>query len=237
MSWKDFFYFSKGERRALILLIVIISITLLLLIVKDYYLPGNTASVMSDSIIVVQDTTSILETDNPDQIKPKRLVHKPVSGNNQKYSSKPKFKKSAPTYSQKYPKGTRVDLNSADTTVLKKVPGIGSAFAKRIVKYRELLGGYYSVEQLREVYGIDEEKYQALFPWFCVDTTQLQKRPINLLPFKELIRHPYLNKPQTNTILDLRERKGPLTGWDNLFLLDEFSVTDISRLKPYFSFE
>ena len=60
---------------------------------------------------------------------------------------------------EKYPEGTIVELNGADTTTLKKIPGIGSSFARRITKYRELLGGFHHIEQLAEVYGIDEERY------------------------------------------------------------------------------
>ena len=74
-----------------------------------------------------------------------------------------------------------VELNEADTLTLKKIPGIGSTFARRIVRYRELLGGYYTVEQLAEVYGIDEERYIALYPWFRVDTTRLRPQSINQL--------------------------------------------------------
>ena len=60
--------------------------------------------------------------------------------------------------SNKFPAGTVIELNQADTLTLKKIPGIGSTFARRIVGYRELLGGFYTVHQLAEVYGIDEER-------------------------------------------------------------------------------
>ena len=138
--------------------------------------------------------------------------------------------------SNKFPAGTVIELNQADTLTLKKIPGIGSTFARRIVGYRELLGGFYTVEQLAEVYGIDEERYNALHTWFKVDTTCIQPLRVNQLSFKELLRHPYLNTSQVRQIERLR-RKAPLQSWDDLILLEEFSAIDRQRLRPYLSFE
>ena len=129
-----------------------------------------------------------------------------------------------------------IELNQADTLTLKKIPGIGSTFARRIVGYRELLGGFYTVEQLAEVYGIDEERYNALHTWFKVDTTCIQPLRVNQLSFKELLRHPYLNTSQVRQIERLR-RKAPLQSWNDLILLEEFSAIDRQRLRPYLSYE
>ena len=137
---------------------------------------------------------------------------------------------------EKFSAGTMIELNEADTLTLKKIPGIGSTFARRIVSYRELLGGFYTVEQLAEVYGIDEERYNALHTWFKVDTTCIQPLRVNQLSFKELLRHPYLNTSQVRQIERLR-RKAPLQSWNDLILLEEFSAIDRQRLRPYLSFE
>lgn len=233
MSWKDFFYFSKGERRALTLLLGIISLSLLLLILKDYYSIEKYEEKKTDQIVYKrEDSISITQDSIPKQQSVERKVlSKP------KFSPKPKLSKPVPGYTQKYSKGTIIELNSADTIILKKIPGIGSSFANRISKYRDRLGGYYSVQQLREVYGIDEEKYKSLCPWFTVDTTKLQKLRINDLAFGELLRHPYLNKKQVRVITNLRDRKGKLSGWENLRLLEEFTENDQKKLIPYISFE
>ena len=140
-------------------------------------------------------------------------------------------------YTTKYKEKVVVELNSADTTILQKIPGIGSSFSKRIVKYRALLGGFYTVEQLAEVYGIDEERYEKLNPWFRVDSSLVLPLHVNQADFRTLIRHPYLNKQQTVVILNCIKRKGKLSGWNELKLLEEFTEQDIKRLKPYLSFE
>lgn len=112
------------------------------------------------------------ETKIPSEGKSKRI----------RRESKPHF----PSYpkAEKWPQGTVVELNSADTTALKMVPGIGSVFAKRIIKYRDLLGGFYSVEQLGEVYGIDEDRYEAMKSWFSVDPSVISHLFVNQLSAK-----------------------------------------------------
>lgn len=138
---------------------------------------------------------------------------------------------------EKFPPGTVVELNTADTLTLKKVPGIGSAFARRIVKYRRLLGGFCSVGQLGEVYGIDEERYDRLSPWFRVDTVYLRPIRVNRLLTDTLPRHPYLSYRQLRAIRQQLRQKGKLSGWENLSLLEEFTEYDRERLRPYLTFE
>ena len=138
---------------------------------------------------------------------------------------------------EKWPLGTVVELNSADTTALKKVPGIGSVFAKRIIKYRELLGGFYSVEQLGEVYGIDEKRYESMKSWFSADRSAISLLPVNQLSAKELASHPYVSYKQARVIERQVRKKGKLQGWENLALLEEFTEYDRERLRHYFSFQ
>ena len=108
---------------------------------------------------------------------------------------------------------------------------------RRIIKYRDLLGGFYTVHQLAEVYGIDADKYAALEPWFTVDTALIRPLIVNQADYRTLIRHPYLNKQQTKILLHLIERKGKLQGWEELRLLDEFPPGEIERLRYYLSFD
>ncbi|MCC8152844.1 MAG: helix-hairpin-helix domain-containing protein, partial [Tannerellaceae bacterium] len=83
---------------------------------------------------------------------------------------------------------------------MKKVPGIGPVFANRIIKYRELLGGFYSVEQLKEVYGIEEDRFSQLKDWFKADALLIRKVYINQLTEEELRSHPYINYKQARAI-------------------------------------
>ena len=131
--------------------------------------------------------------------------------------------------------GETISLNSSDTTEWKKIPGIGSSYSSRIVKYSALLGGFASKEQLLEVYGVEADMYASISPYIEEDANW-SKLKINQLEFKELLRHPYLNYSQVQVIINLRNKKGDITSINELSIFDEFTHDDISRLKPYLEF-
>ena len=171
------------------------------------------------------------------KVLPLQVTTPTLTGNNSYPTGKKRKGYTLYTRTEKYAPGTLVELNTADTTILKKVPGIGSTFARRIMKYRELLGGFYDVSQLAEVYGIDEERYQALAPWFIADTLHVRRLEVNALPAAALRKHPYLDYRQAKAIEQLRKQKSRLSGWENLQLIEEFTDTDKKRLTPYLSFK
>lgn len=161
MKWLDLFYFSKGERRALILLLFLVVGAWITVVFTRKTESGQVAHYISAKDSIINNDTVRLNDRNLNQKtsafkKERREFYKPWVGP----------KKGNSSYTRKFAKGTVVEINSADTTVLKGVPGIGSTFANRIVKYRNLLGGFCHIEQLKEVYGIDEAKYELLKDWF-----------------------------------------------------------------------
>ena len=83
-----------------------------------------------------------------------------------------------------------VELNAADTIRLKQLQGIGSVLAKRIVKYRDLLGGFYSIDQLSEVYGLSEQTLKQLADKVTVDVSKIKKIDLNFSDLNEFSRHP-----------------------------------------------
>ena len=134
---------------------------------------------------------------------------------------------------EKLAEGSVVDLNAADTTLLKRIPGIGSYYAGKICRYREQLGGFVSVGQIAEVEGLP----QGIERWFAVgERPEVKKINVNRADFKTLVRHPYLDYEQVKVIVTHIRKFGPLTGWDDLRLYKEFSEDDFRRLAPYFAF-
>ena len=124
----------------------------------------------------------------------------------------------------------RIVLNRADTTQLRKVPGIGSFFARKIVEYRERLGGYYRVQQLLEI----EDFPETAVDFFIIpDDTQFRKLNVNRLSLNELKRHPYINYYQARAIVDYRRLHGRLESLQQLSLLKDFPQEAIERLEPY----
>lgn len=234
-DWRDLFYFSKSERRALTLLSFLILGAWFLL----WFTEPEEESLPLTVIAPVTRIDSVPKSKPQDTI---RSIPRTVPKSRSSYSEKRRFQKpftssSKRPRSQKFPAGTQVELNQADSLTLQKVPGIGPVFSRRIIKYRDLLGGFYTVHQLAEVYGIDADKYAALEPWFTVDTALIRPLIVNQADYRTLIRHPYLNKQQTKILLRLIERKGKLQGWEELRLLDEFPPGEIERLRYYLSFD
>ena len=133
----------------------------------------------------------------------------------------------------KYPEGTQVDVNSADTTELKKIPGIGSGIAKAIVGYRKRLGGFYSLEQLAEIKYVTPE----LFEWFKLEEISVRKLEINKSGLDKLRLHPYINFYQAKVIVEHRRKKGPIKSLSQLALYEEFTEKDLRRLSAYISFD
>ena len=249
MSWLDYLYFSKGERTGLIVLIslVVIAVTVIFINSQSYLDDRqNTNETPNSQNNTEQKKESTQNAGENAAVNATEITRTGTGTSARETTGETVTERvnrltsyAQPTYTrvEKFAEGTVVDLNTADTTTLKKVPGIGSAFAKRIVGYRALLGGYYSLTQLSEVYGIDEDRYQAFLPWFTADPSLVKKLEINTIPQDSLSRHPYISYSQARVIMQIRRQKGKLTGWENLRLLNEFTESDMTRLLPYLSFE
>jgi DNA uptake protein ComE-like DNA-binding protein len=128
--------------------------------------------------------------------------------------------------------GEKIDLATADTTQLKRVPGIGSYYANCIARYGQRLGGFVSVDQLDEI----DELPPNVKQYFSVDAPNPVKLNLNKLSISELKRHPYLNYYQAQSIIDYRRLHGPLHSLDDLKLLRDFPPEVIQRLAPYVCF-
>ena len=133
----------------------------------------------------------------------------------------------------KYTAGTVVELNGADTTELKKIPGIGSAIARMITGYRSRLGGFYDIAQLKEIH-LNVEK---LRPWFNVATDNIRQLNINQTGIERLKAHPYINFYQAKIIVEYRKKKGTLKSLKQLSLYEEFTPQDLERISHYVCFE
>jgi len=131
-------------------------------------------------------------------------------------------------------KTSTIEINSADSIQLKQLPGIGSVLSKRIVKYRDLLGGFYSVSQLKEVYGLSEETISLIEGKVTVDVTQIKKLDVNFADANELSRHPYLKKSLASKIVKFRTKNGSIH--DLAILRDSMilNIDEYNRIKPYF---
>jgi DNA uptake protein ComE-like DNA-binding protein len=133
------------------------------------------------------------------------------------------------------------ELNSADTTLLAKLPGIGNGRAKMIVNRRNELGGFYSAEQLREIENIPDSIVDALIPFISIELDSLKRIDINKASIKRLHRHPYIDYYQAKAIYDLRwdkQHKGAIRNMEEIRKLKEFeNDEEFERVKWYLRIE
>lgn len=126
-----------------------------------------------------------------------------------------------------------IELNSADSLKLESISGIGPVLASRIIRFRNRLGGFHSLAQLREVYGIDSLKFERLKGSFLIDDELIQKIDLNRATFEVLKPHPYLSYKQMNAIIQFRTQHGFFKSIDDLKKITILNEEIIRKIEPY----
>lgn len=289
--WKDFFYYTKSERRAIYVLLVLLFVLIVALVVVPGERPlPKPVALVADSVECrsaaptvspalttfdpnLADSAELTALGLPAHVVRNVLKYRQKGGSfstpesfariygltetqyeelkpyiriSESFARKPHRKKSAPVArdtlrrdtlrwpkAEKYPEGTLVDANTADTTELKKIPGIGSGIARAIVGYRTRLGGFCSLEQLQEIKYITPE----LLRWFKLENDSVRRLDINRAGLDQLRAHPYLNFYQAKVIVEHRRKRGNITSLSQLSLYEEFTEKDLQRIAAYLRFD
>jgi competence protein ComEA len=126
-----------------------------------------------------------------------------------------------------------VELNAADTSALMKLQGIGPVFARRIVAYRQRLGGFHSPDQLLEVFGFDQERLDMLEGKVKADTVYIRKLNINTATTAELKRHPYFTPALASALVSYRNAHGPFRALPDVMRCQLFGPDLYRKLAPY----
>jgi competence protein ComEA len=206
--FKEWFGFTRRERRAsFILLILILSVAGL-----RYIIPSGNITI-EEVPLEIRDTIY------------KYLSVKSVS------------------VAGSYPRGSRAkqqkplfDINKCDSTSLEALPGIGPVLASRIVKFRNLLGGFAYVDQLREVYGLPEETYNMISGRLFADSSAVRKINVNSADYRELSRLPYFERYEVTAILKYREINGSISGVSDLIDNKLIAPEKVRKVRPYLEF-
>ncbi|MBQ0015562.1 MAG: helix-hairpin-helix domain-containing protein [Bacteroidales bacterium] len=130
-----------------------------------------------------------------------------------------------------------VDINTADTLTLQLLHGIGPTYARRIVRYRDQLGGFIDISQLLEVYGITADLLNHIAPHLVLSPSTLRQIPINTVSLKELVRHPYLDYYQVRDIIAFRNKGHRYHSPSDLMLISSMTDSTLNRILPYISFD
>jgi competence ComEA-like helix-hairpin-helix protein len=237
---RDYFSFSRKDRIAILVLIALIFLTLLL----PYFFSNaiRTPSDQTDTAWIALVRALVVKQDS------EHLVH---SGQ-KRWSNKlfvPPYPDSARRWkdwgqsgqnSRPYPQKryvrkplAPVDINLADTTAFIALPGIGSKLAERIVRFREKLGGFYSIEQIGEVYGLADSVFQKIRPLFQMATFTIKKININTASLDELKAHPYIRFNIAKSIIAYREQHGIFTTIEDLKKLVLMTEDIYTKAYPY----
>ena len=216
---KDHFYFNRNDRVvALILLSVIIIVNI---IRNPWNPPVPDDSTDTDSLVHVPDTfrrTVYIR----DTVRRKWYVWDTV-----------RVEVKSSRYATKSRPLEPLDLNMADSTELVRLPGIGTATAMKIIRYRERLGGYTEITQLAEIDGLPD----SLMKWFIItDTIPVSRIAVNKATLAELRRHPYIDFYQARAIVEFRNERGIIKSPEQLSFMEEFTAQDLERLMPYLDF-
>ena len=222
--------FSRMEANGLVVLI-----PLMMLIVSSPYIYSHVvkkelpAPVITDYELATKEKPRLETRDleRPEYVRPKKTF--------QRQPSKAIIAKERPA--RRYRAIEPFDINAADTAVLKQVYGIGPKLSNRIVRYRELIGGYVSLDQLHEVYGLQDSVLAALDTLsFVAQAFQPEAIPINDLNEKDLARHPYVSQAQARAIKSYQYQHGAFESVQDLSKIHIMDSLSIARIAPYLKF-
>lgn len=126
-----------------------------------------------------------------------------------------------------------VDINSADTSSLISLPGIGSKLATRIVSFRDKLGGFYSIDQIKETYGLPDSSFQKVKQYLSISNASVKKININTATKDEMKMHPYIKWNLANAIVEYRNQHGEYKTVEDIKKI--MAVTDdvYNKIAPY----
>ncbi len=138
------------------------------------------------------------------------------------------------TYTPRY---SVVDINSADTTALIALPGIGSKLATRIISFRDKLGGFYSINQVGETFGLPDSTFQKIKQYLKLENTSVKKININTATIDELKAHPYIKYSLANPIVAYRNQHGSFSKVEDTKKVMVITDEIYNKISPYLTIQ
>lgn len=155
------------------------------------------------------------------------IYHNPVNAYSTEGAAGHKALASKPRYSPKI-----IDINTADISGFESLYGIGSKLAARIINFREKLGGFYSVSQVGETYGVADSTFQRIKSQLQANTALVKKININKATYDELNNHPYISAKTASHIMKWRKENGHFTGIEPVKELLQ-GTDSFEKIAPY----
>ena len=134
-------------------------------------------------------------------------------------------------------KKTIIDINTADTTEWKKLYGIGSKLSQRVINFRSRLGGFFTIDQVGETFGLPDSTFQKIKPQLQLGSTSVKKINLNSATIDELKAHPYIKYAIANAIIQFRNEHGNFKAVSDLQKLAAIDESLFLKIAPYLTVE
>jgi len=158
-----------------------------------------------------------------------------IEGSNQFADKKSEYAKKE--FQPARPSYNVIDINTADTSAFIALPGIGAKLAMRIVNFRDKLGGFYSIDQVSETYGLADSVFQKIKQYFNLKTISIKKININTATVEELKAHPYLRYQLANSIIAYRKEHGPFSKLEDIKQVMTITDDIFNKIVPYLALQ
>ncbi|MDR2979707.1 MAG: helix-hairpin-helix domain-containing protein [Bacteroidales bacterium] len=237
----SFFRFSRGEWTAAILISIVLFFTLIL---KNIYPKRHTPAPLSAHY--EQEISRFVERQQHladslkqlyaakkerryfpeyDSTKPRRYISGLILDDSVK--RKPKVSGYAIV---------KVELNRCDTSDITRIPLFGVKRAEKIVEYRERLGGFHHLEQLHDIFVIQNIAMEHIEKYFTVNPNEINKIKINEVEYANLVRHPYFDSYLAKTVLQYRQKNGKIKDMEHFREITHAYEELVGKLRPYLEF-
>jgi competence ComEA-like helix-hairpin-helix protein len=114
--------------------------------------------------------------------------------------------------------------------------GIGNVLARRIIKYRDALGGFYDIEQIQEVYGLNYETFSKINHQIKITPNEIKKINVNIATVESLAKHPYISNKNASVVIKYRNNHGPYKNFEDFKKVKVFSEEEFEKLRPYLDY-
>lgn len=244
-NMKEWFGYTRGERSGTIVLLIFI----FLILIARSFIPESTLEVETSQFLI----SSVIELSNsenndvneevsgiyPEENRPEGEIKSGETG----FMSDDTKGDDTKTGDDTKGDGTKRDitqvkleLNTSDSSALEALPAIGTVLSSRIIKYRDLLGGFHEVKQLKEVYGLTDDAYDVVKDKVYVDSTLIVKVLLNEADYRTLLRMPYLEKEDVDAITRYRKVVNTVNSLEELVEDKVISVETANKVKHYLDF-
>ncbi len=232
---RDYFTFSARERKAIYWLLAITTIFFLLPHLFPYIRKPQAEIVHDQVALPVKDSAMKRYRGKVAYQFKSKPVHRPFS-----YKSKDQkndhFRKDSVARISSF-NNYSVDINAASQEEWESLKGIGPVLTSRIIKFREKLGGFISIDQVKETYGLPDSTFQKIRSRLILKAPVITRLNINQLGMEQLASHPYIRYKTAKAIIAYREQHGLYQSTQDLQKIESISSEIYTKIEKYLTID